>query len=180
MLEGDGVRLRPLRRGDTPVLWDYWSDVEMASRASGEAIRPLTLEETQDLLDEIGKKDNLVRFAVEAGGEVVGSCTLHSIDAHNRRCEIGIALGRPHWNKGYGRAAVRMLVDFAFRHHNMRRVELEVLADDERAVACYRSVGFVEEGRLRRRDWRDSAYHDVMVMGILADEWQGGQPGASR
>jgi len=53
----------------------------------------------------------------------------------------------------------------------MHRVALEVLADDPRAVACYRKVGFVEEGRLRQRDWRDGSYHDVLVMSILDDEW---------
>lgn len=172
MLEGEKVRLRPLRREDTPVLWQYWSDLDVATRASNEPPKPLTLEETQDLYEELGKKENLVRFAIEAEGELVGSCTLHSIDKHNRHCEVGIALGKAHWAKGYGQDALRMLVDFAFRYHNMHRVGLEVLADDERAVACYRNVGFVEEGRIRSRDWFAGGYRDVMVMGILEDEWR--------
>jgi len=58
----------------------------------------------------------------------------------------------------------------------MHRVALEVLADDPRAVSCYRKVGFVEEGRLRQRDWRDGAYHDVLIMSILNEQW----PKASR
>jgi RimJ/RimL family protein N-acetyltransferase len=82
-------------------------------------------------------------------------------------------LGKPHWAKGYGQQALSLLVDFAFRHNNMHRVGLEVLADDERAVGCYLKVGFVEEGRLRKRDWVNGAYHDVMVMGILDEEWPG-------
>lgn len=171
MLEGGGVLLRPLRAEDIPILWEHWTDVDVATRASNEPVKPLTLEETTDLFEELGKKDDLVRFAVEADGELVGNCTLHTIDKHNRCCQIGIALGKPHWGKGYGQAAVRILVDFAFKHHNMHRAGLEVLADDERAVACYRKVGFVEEGRLRKRDWLNGSYRDVLVMGILEEEW---------
>ncbi|MDQ4025979.1 MAG: GNAT family N-acetyltransferase, partial [Actinomycetota bacterium] len=84
MLEADHVRLRPLSREDVPILWEYWSDLDVATRASNEPPKPLTLEETRDLFDELGKRDDLVRFAIEADGELVGSCTLHSIDKHNR------------------------------------------------------------------------------------------------
>ena len=173
MLEGGGVRLRALRPEDVEILWAYWSDVDVSSLASNQPPRPLTLEETKALYDEIGKKDDLARFVIEAGGEVVGDCSLHSIDKHNRTCEVGIALGKAHWAKGYGQRALRLLVDFAFKHHNMHRVGLEVLADDERAVGCYRKVGFLEEGRLRKRDWVAGAYHDVMLMAILQEEWPG-------
>jgi RimJ/RimL family protein N-acetyltransferase len=50
-------------------------------------------------------------------------------------------------------------------------VSLEVLADDPRAVSAYRGAGFVEEGRLRKKDWYDGAFHDSLVMAILRDEW---------
>ena len=171
MLQGERVLLRPPKREDTPVIHEYWSDLEMQSRASNRAPRPRTVEDTQTLLDDLEKRDDHVRFVIEVDGEIVGDCSLHDIDFHNRACEVGISLGRPHWGQGYGQDALRSLVDYAFRHYNMHRVALEVLADDPRAVGCYRKVGFVEEGRLRQRDWRDGEYHDVLVMGILDTEW---------
>ena len=172
MLEGDRVRLRTPTRDDTKILNEYWSDLDMHSRASDRPPRPFSIEQTQALLDTLDKQEDHVRFVIEVDGQVVGDCSLHDIDTHNRTCEVGIALGRPHWGKGYGQDALRALVDYAFKHFNMHRVALEALADDPRAVGCYRKVGFVEEGRLRQRDWRDGEYHDVMVMGILDDEWK--------
>lgn len=171
MLEGDRVTLRPARREDTKIINEFWSDVEMTSLASNSAPRPNSVEQTQALLDELDKRDDHVRFVIDAEGQVIGDCSLHDIDTHNRQCQVGIALGRPYWGQGYGQDALRTIVDYAFKHHNMHRVGLEVLANDERAVGCYRKVGFVEEGRLRQRDWRDGEYHDVMVMGILVEEW---------
>ncbi len=171
MLSGERVRLRAPRADDTAILNEFWSDLELASIASNRAPRPYTVEEAQKFSDESAQQDDHVRFVIEVDGEVIGDCNLHGIDTHNRTCDVGIAIGKPFWAKGYGQDALRTLVDYAFKHHNMHRVGLEALADDERAVGCYRKVGFVEEGRLRQRDWVNGTYHDVMLMGILDEEW---------
>jgi len=171
MLQGERVLLRPLRRADTEILHAYWSDLGMSTRASNRPPRTYTVEATQAMFDDFAKQESMVRFVIEVDGEVVGDCSLHDIDTHNRTCEVGISIGRPHWSRGYGQESLRLLVDFAFKHHNMHRVALEVLADDPRAVTCYRKVGFIEEGRLRQRDWRAGTYHDVLIMGILYEEW---------
>ena len=171
MLEGERVKLRAPTRDDTKILNEYWNDIDVATLGSRGAPIAISVEQAQKLFDDMASRDNHARFVIEVDGEVVGDCSLHHIHKHNRTCEIGIAIGKPHWNKGYGQDAVRTLVDYAFKHHIMHRVGLECLADDERAVTCYRKVGFVEEGRLRQRDWVNGDYHDVMVMGILREEW---------
>ena len=171
MLSGERVTLRAPTREDTAILNEQWSDLDVAMLGSNRAPRPYAVEEMQAKFDELAKQDDLVRFVIEVDGEVVGDCSLHFIDKHNRTCDVGIALGKPYWNKGYGQDALKTLVEYAFKHHNMHRVGLEVLADDARAVGCYRKVGFVEEGRLRRRDWVNGSYHDVLLMGILDEEW---------
>ena len=51
------------------------------------------------------------------------------------------------------------------------RVFLRVLAYNELAIRLYRRLGFKEEGRLRAQVWREGAWHDVLVMGLLWDEW---------
>jgi RimJ/RimL family protein N-acetyltransferase len=35
----------------------------------------------------------------------------------------------------------------------------------------YQKAGFNEEGRLRQDQYRDGAYLDTILMGILRDEW---------
>jgi RimJ/RimL family protein N-acetyltransferase len=171
MLEGDRVRLRALRPEDTKVLWEFWADPDVSARASNRPPRPYSLEETEALFAELAKREDLMRFAIEAEGEVIGECSLHDVDRFNRCCEVGITIGKPYWAQGFGQESLRLLVDYAFRYHNMHRVGLEALADDPRAVGCYRKVGFVEEGTLRKRDWAFGEYHDVLVMSILDEEW---------
>jgi ribosomal protein S18 acetylase RimI-like enzyme len=51
--------------------------------------------------------------------------------------------------------------------------ELSADATNTRALKCYRKVGFVEEGRRRKRFWRVGEYRDVVEMATLEDEWVG-------
>ena len=74
--------------------------------------------------------------------------------------------------QGIRQDAVRTLLDYGFRHLNLAKVSLRVLADDERAVGAYRKAGFVEEGRLRAHAWYDGARHDELVMSVLRDDWK--------
>lgn len=34
-----------------------------------------------------------------------------------------------------------------------------------------RSSGFVEEGRLRKANWVNGVWRDVILMGVLVDDW---------
>ena len=102
----------------------------------------------------------------------MGEAGLHDIVHFDRHCELGIGIARDFWGKGFGQDAVRTLVDYAFEHLNMNRVELYVLADDARAVGAYRKAGFVEEGRLRQKAWVRGEYHDELVMSVLRGDWK--------
>jgi RimJ/RimL family protein N-acetyltransferase len=91
--------------------------------------------------------------------------------AHN--CELGITIGdKDYWGRGYGRESIHLLVQYAFEHHNYHKVWLRVHAFNERAVRAYRACGFIEEGRLRAHVWSNGRYDDLLVMGLLREDWR--------
>jgi ribosomal-protein-alanine N-acetyltransferase len=174
MLTGQRVVLRAIEREDLPRLHELFDgDLELLARSSDEPARPASLDELEQRFDErLEEPDSsAMRFAIEVDDDVIGTCELHFINHFQQTCHLGITLGRAYWSKGFGQDAVRALVDFAFRDLAMRKVGLEVLADDERAVGAYRKAGFVEEGRLRAHAWFDGAVRDALLMGILREEW---------
>lgn len=71
---------------------------------------------------------------------------------------------------GVGRAIMVGLLDWA-RAAGVNRVQLNVLADNHRAIALYESLGFEKIGHRRRfaRD-PDGAERDDLEMGLLLDE----------
>ena len=52
------------------------------------------------------------------------------------------------------------------------RIELEVFASNVRAVELYRRTGFVEEGRRRCARKLDGVCDDILMFGILRNEWR--------
>lgn len=173
MLRGERVVLRPVEREDWARLRDEVETIEIQALGNDRPPLPMSMldfEEREERAAEERGEDS-AWFVVEVDGDPIGLGGLHEIDYFQQRCELGIRLGREHWGRGLGQDAVRVLVDYAFRHLAIRKVSLEVLADDPRAVGAYRKAGFIEEGRLRQHAWYQGRWHDQLVMSILRDEW---------
>ena len=125
---------------------------------------------------EVAEEKPDARFVIDAGGKVVGRCGLFDFDEYARTCRLGIGIGdREYWGRGYGRECVGLLLEYAFRHRNIHKVCLDVLADNERAISSYVACGFIEEGRLRQQEWHQGEFKDTIVMGILREEWERAQ-----
>jgi diamine N-acetyltransferase len=102
----------------------------------------------------------------------IGNIYLRDIDWVARHAELHILIGDPaHRSKGYGQAAVQLLVAYAFQDLGLHRIYLFVLADNTPAVKMYAACGFTCEGRLRSHAFKGGIFKDVLVMG-LCDEIQ--------
>ena len=171
MLQGERVVLRPIQSWDRERLYDLVETIEVRALANNDPPVPLSLEEIQarDRRWAEGSHADSAWFVIDAEEETIGMCGLHQIDHYHARADVGIRLGKQYWGKGYGQDAVRTLVDYGFRHLNLRKISLHVLADDDRAVGAYRKAGFEEEGRLRAHAWYDGTFHDELVMSVFRE-----------
>ena len=173
MLESERTTLRPFRREDVRKVWEFRTDVEVELAGGGDPPKPILLEQVES---EFEKREFIFHegFAIEVDGRIIGFCGLFNQNETSHSCELGITIGeREYWAKGYGREAVKLLVDYGFRMRNYRRIWLNTHANNERAIRCYRGCGFLEEGRLRQHAWSNGNYHDVVYMGILREDWEG-------
>ena len=173
MLRGERVTLRSVEREDLERLWRFWNDLDVELAGGGDPPMPISLERMRSRFDREAREGarDKTDFVIEADGECIGHCGLFDIDLAARHCELGITIGvREYWGRGYGREAVRLLLDYAFRVRNLRRVWLEVHADNERGIRAYRSCGFVEEGRMREHVWLAGRYVDNVIMGIMRED----------
>lgn len=103
------------------------------------------------------------------GDEVVGQLGLHTA-AHRRRIHVGeIGMGvRDDWHgRGVGTALLKAAIDMADRWLQLRRLELQVYADNVAGIRLYERHGFVEEGRHRDYAYRDGVYVDALTMARL-------------
>lgn len=110
------------------------------------------------------------RLVAVADGVVVGMAALHAVQASLRRSHVrllAIALA-PEWQgRGAGRRLMERLLAWADQWAGVLRIELNVHVDNERAIALYRSLGFVEEGRHRGYALKNGQYVDSLSMARL-------------
>ena len=173
MLKGEKVLLRPMTREDIPRQHEFNQDPEIhLLNASPPHVMPL--ERAEEMYELCTKKDrNADYFAIEADGKYIGNCSLKRVQAFPGVYRLGILIGdRECWNRGYGRDAVKLLLDFGFHHLGARRVSLDTNARNVRAIRCFEACGFVEEGRPRKVVWLDGDYVDLVFMGILREDWE--------
>ena len=175
MLKSERVTLRPVRRDDMETQNAFNNDLEVELASGGDPPMPQPIERLLAEFDKGAAEGGRDRgqFVIEADGAMIGSCGLFNFSDTNRTCELGITIGdKEYWGRGYGREAIGLLLEYAFRYHNLRRVFLNTAATNERGLRCYKACGFVEEGRLREHIWGNGAYHDVVYMGVLRREWE--------
>jgi RimJ/RimL family protein N-acetyltransferase len=175
MLKGQKVILRSIRRADLERLSQFNNDIEVEVAGGGDPPMPQSFERLQAEYDTDvmkGGRDG-TSFAIEADEQFIGICVLFQFDNVAHTCALGITIGdKSYWGRGYGRDVLKLLLDYAFRFRNMRRVYLTVNSTNQRAIRAYLACGFVEEGRLRQHVWSDGHYIDLIQMGILRNEWE--------
>jgi L-phenylalanine/L-methionine N-acetyltransferase len=110
------------------------------------------------------------KLVAVADGRIVGAAGLYVSHGALRRLhsrELGIGITREWQGRGVGRQLIARLLDWADNWAGVLRVELTVHADNDRAIALYRSMGFVEEGRHRAYAMKNGRFVDAFFMARL-------------
>lgn len=102
-------------------------------------------------------------------GTLVGNCSIEIIDRNGLLgIVIGEECGRDH---GIGTEVMKMLVRFSFEELGLHRVCLDVMADNERARACYEKAGLRVCGIEHEVIWYGGRWRDDIRMELLYDQW---------
>ena len=100
-------------------------------------------------------------------GRHAGNCSLMSMGSYERyrhRCDIAIALYREFWGCGIGRTMLETVLDMA-KKTGYEQAELEVIAQNEAAVALYEKLGFQKYGTFPdNMKYKDGSYTDAFWM----------------
>jgi [ribosomal protein S5]-alanine N-acetyltransferase len=117
-------------------------------------------------------QDDFQRHAIEDSGSILGYADLAMIDFQEQRASFGIALARAHWGKGIAATAGDLMLERAFVTLNLTRIVAEVHVGNERSLRLMARLGFVREGTLRQHETYRGQKRDVILFGLLRDEFQ--------
>ena len=173
IIEGKKIRLRPLRMDDLDHIMAWANDWEV-TRTLLMGRYPLTRENEKEWLEsKLKASSEETVFVIETrDGKYLGGINLFRIQPIDRHAELGLVIGsKKDWGKGYARESMELLIRYGFETLNLHAIYLGVVSFHDRAIKLYRSLGFVEEGRLRHRVFLEGSYHDMISMSLLRDDW---------
>ena len=164
------VALEPLLAEYSEILFGWINDRDLV--LSSAAYHPVDNASHREWFESVRTRRDVSIFAVRDAGRLVGTCQLQRIDSIHRSAELQIRIGvAADRGRGIGTEAVRLLLRHGFHDLNLNRVFLHVFADNERAIHAYEKAGFKREGTLRQAAHIDGRYVDVLVMGVVRDEF---------
>lgn len=166
--------LREFCENDAEALFAIYGDAENRRFES----QALTLAETQERLnlllsDQVRTPKISYPFAitVSPGDEARGWIRLTLVNTAIREFEIGWAVRRSDWGKGYATEAAQEVLGLAFNRLHAQRVVAFCRADNRASQRVMEKLGMHSEGLLRETRWLDETWWNERVYAILEREF---------
>lgn len=179
---GDRVRLTALEPADLDTFSRWYQHAEFMRRMNASPAYPRSKAHWERWLRDSNEDKNAYLFAIRPVDDerLLGWMELDAILWTHRTAWVAIGIGdAADRGQGYGAEAMTLLLNFAFGELNLFRVQLTVFAYNTSAIGLYERLGFVHEGTYRQFLVRDGQRHDMLLYGLLSEEWDQHQQGAS-
>jgi ribosomal-protein-alanine N-acetyltransferase len=172
-VRGPNVTLRYPSERDAPALFELASDADVTHFFSWGPYRELS--DATDWLATLPAR-RADGIALELGvadtaDQLLGSVSLLEFSLRDRRCVIGIWIGRPHWGSGTGDEAEALLAQLAFGLLRMERLSAWVDVNNRSSQRHFTRLGFTNEGVLRAFQRHDDERRDLISYSLLREEF---------
>jgi len=169
MLVGNNVSLTEIRVSDKDKLLAWQNHADLARCLA--PYRPIHHGMFNEWFGSIDRGGGIL-FAIRhvSDDSIIGTINFQTINSIVRSSELSIKIGDPFYRgRGYGKEALQLAVNYAWQDMNLVRLTLSVHHDNNVAYNTYKSVGFVEEGRLRKAAYLLGTWKDLIIMGLLRE-----------
>ncbi|MEK3835915.1 GNAT family N-acetyltransferase [Paenibacillus sp. FSL R7-0128] len=160
---------------DDAEAWTRWfNDLEVTAPLGNEAYLLTSLDKEREGIEHVLKSGTHMFSIVDLESDLaIGRCLLFDVNLVDRNAKAGIFIGdKEFWGKGFGSDAMRLLLDYGFNLLNLNNIMLGTFAFNERAIQCYKKVGFKEIGRRRQARIIGGVKYDAILMDMLAEEFE--------
>ncbi len=156
------IIIRPTQISDAAALCDIYSQPG-AQRETLQLPKP-SLAMWTKRLENI--PEGVYSFVAEVDGRVVGNIGFeHSQRPRTAHCaSFGIGVHDDFHGLGIGSKLIETVIDLADNWLQVKRIQIDVNSDNEKAIACYKKFGFEIEGEAKYGSYRDGAYINTYYM----------------
>jgi len=168
VLLSDGVvALRRPEPADGDYYWAMRNNLALVSSVMGFrlGVAERTIDEWIASGGGVTGDDLLLTATLAADGRPIGYAKAFRVDRFSRHAWVGLSLfDERDAGKGYGTRILTQVCDYLRDYVGLRKISLEVLASNARALSVYHRLGFVEEGRLVSQYFTAGRFEDVLIL----------------
>ncbi|KAA0831533.1 GNAT family protein [Bacillus sp. AY2-1] len=165
--------LRQMKASDSLSMFKIWSDPDVTKFMN---ISNFTDEsQAKDMiqfLNELAQNNKAIRFTIieKESNHIIGSCGYNSLDFENSKTEIGYDISKKFWGKGYAPEAISSLLDYAFTHLKLYRIEAKVEPANVNSIKVLEKLNFTFEGTLRKSEKSAGKLIDLNIYSKLISD----------
>lgn len=171
--QNDKVRLRLWEPKDAP--YDYTNNLDseaMALDMEEIGLPPRKIKVDPDG-DSAEPNASAPAFIIEdLDGNYVGRIQYNYINERRGTFSIGLFLHREQRGKGYGKAAMSILLKYAFEERRLHKFNGNCLGVNTASAAMMKSLGCKLEGVVREVYYLHGIYHDSHLYGLTEQEYR--------
>lgn len=135
------------------------------------ASRPHELKDKafRDMIETLLKSDTGKYVVIESDGKIVGHALLNpfKLEVTAHAVDLTIAIHEGYQGKGFGRALLSYLIDWARANPKIEKIMLHVRSSNKNAISLYEKMGFVVEGvRIKMLKLGPNSYLDNIAMAL--------------
>jgi ribosomal-protein-serine acetyltransferase len=172
----DAISLRQLKPEHAPELYRQIDTSRKSLRRFLPWVDYNTNEEHSLRFIEMMQRKSEDQDAIAMGmwyqEQLCGVIDLHSWDHLLQKAEIGYWIAEPFQGKGIVVACCKALITFAFNSLKLNKVEIHFALQNERSAQIPIKLGFAKEGILRHNAKLHGQYVDMVIMGVLRQDWK--------
>jgi RimJ/RimL family protein N-acetyltransferase len=173
-LQGKRIYLGTIEKEHCKTLWEEF-EYDFVNKTEELNIGH-PIEKAEEWFEQI-KKDQgntHVRLGIFLNnGTIIGDIALQDINYKNRSCSIGMGMSKLEYrNKGYGKEAVKILLEYGFNNMGLERITANTLETNISAQKSLEKIGFKLEGKERQAIYFGGKKYDRYNYGLLADEYR--------
>lgn len=167
------VTLRAIEEKDFELLFYLINAPEIENYTVGWNF-PINRVAQKCWMENFRNSSESIKLMIELeNSKTIGMIMLENLDWKNRTAEIGYKINAPKEDriKGDMTDAVKGMLKYAFNELGLNCVTTAILEDNVRSLNLCKRVGFVEEGILRERVYKDGKFKNLVSVSYLKEEF---------
>ena len=170
ILESERILMKPIEEEDIFPLLELRWDKDVMVQSLHE---PLSKKDQIEWYKSLTKKDLVLSIFWKEGDKriLIGTTGLSNINLRHQRASWHMRLSLEYEGRGIGKEAGRMLLLYGFNTLNLQKIESDQFYENIACVKFAKTLGFKEEGVLRRHFYHDGVFKDTSLVGLLKEEF---------